>query len=308
MLVRPLEPEDIEAVVARVASSLSSDAARNPLINPVFSHQDFALALAAVRDQTWVAVDERAVTGHLYGAILENAEHGRGAWIGPDGVSFDDAETLVVLYREAETAWTARRALEHYVWVRDDEDVVRPWHELGFARSQSRGVIELATFDQTSWPEGYEVRRGDLADLDVALALDRVLDDAEGRGASFESFGASQNLHEEWRALLTDHDVHHYLVEFAGDVVAQCVTYPLPSQRGTFEHTLHVSAVVVRPAHEHRGVARALLGTALNDARDVGFRYAETSWRVTNGRAADFWRRYGFRPTYVRLRRTVDVI
>jgi hypothetical protein len=31
----------------------------------------------------------------------------------------------------------------------------------------------------------------------------------------------------------------------------------------------------------------------------------ETNWRVTNRRAANFWLRYGFRPTYVRLHRTI---
>ena len=68
---------------------------------------------------------------------------------------------------------------------------------------------------------------------------------------------------------------------------------------------MHLSAVSVRPGHEHRGVARALVDHALSDATEAGFDYAETNWRVTNRRAAQFWLRYGFVPTYVRLHRTI---
>lgn len=305
MVVRPLESEDLDGVVARVASTLSSDATRNPLINPSFSHEEFAFALESVRDHTWVALDDRGLVGHLYAALLENVEHGLAAWIGPDGVSFDDGDVLAALYAEAAARWIERGALDHFAWVRDDEDATRPWFDLGFARAHARGVLELKTRPRVSFADGYQLRRGDLGDLDVALAFDRILDAAQRRGPSFLFVEEPENQYDEWRELLWDVDVHHYLVDFAGEPVAQCVTYPLPPQRASFPDTLHLSAVVVAPAHEHRGVARAMLDEVLTHALDEGFRYAEASWRVTNRRAARFWRRYGLHPTYVRLQRTI---
>jgi ribosomal protein S18 acetylase RimI-like enzyme len=304
MLVRHLEPGDLDFVVARVASNLERDALRNPLINPVFSLEEFARALAHAGGETWVSLDDRGTTGHLYGAILSDTAHGTGAWVGPDGVSFDTDEVLTSLYATAATTWLERGATEHYVWVRDDEDATRPWYELGFARVHAKGVVALHDLRRTTPPAGCAVRRGGAGDLDAALALERVLDDAERRGPSFQ-LTTTPTSREEWEELLADEEVRHYVVECDGDVVAQCVTYPLPPQRGSFHDTLHISAVVVAPNHEHRGVARALLGVALEDARETGFRYAETTWRVTNRRASHFWRRYGFRTTYVRLHRTV---
>jgi hypothetical protein len=41
----------------------------------------------------------------------------------------------------------------------------------------------------------------------------------------------------------------------------------------------------------------------LDTARQSGFEYASTNWRVTNHRAARYWRDYGFATTYVRLHR-----
>ena len=58
---------------------------------------------------------------------------------------------------------------------------------------------------------------------------------------------------------LDDPDVHHYVVEYDGDRVAQCITFPLDPRRGSFDDTLHVSALAVRPEHEHRGIAQALV-------------------------------------------------
>jgi hypothetical protein len=49
-----------------------------------------------------------------------------------------------------------------------------------------------------------------------------------------------------------------------------------------------------------------MVAAALRDAQHSGCEYAETNWRVANERADVFWRRYGFLPTYVQLRRTVD--
>ena len=305
MLVRPLELEDLESVVERVALNLAGDAAQNPLINPTFSAEAFALALSQVRDETWVAIGECGVVGHLYAALLESLDHGNGAWVGPDGVSFDDEETLAAIYATAGRAWVERGALEHFVWVRDDEAAARPWLELGFIRVHVRGVVELVDRARTSFAEEYRLRRGGLADLELALDLDRVLDEAERQGPSDSVPEESATRREEWRELLEDDEVHHYVVEFAGDAVAQCLTYPLSPRRGSFADTLHVSAVVVVPDHQRRGVARALLDVALFDAHESGFRYAETNWRVTNSDAAHFWRRYGFVPTYVRLQRTI---
>jgi ribosomal protein S18 acetylase RimI-like enzyme len=94
-------------------------------------------------------------------------------------------------------------------------------------------------------------------------------------------------------------------VEYDGDAIGQCITFPLDPRRGSFDDTLHISALAVRPEHEHRGVAQALVRRALNDAGAAGFRFAETNLRVANHRAAQFWLRYGFQITYVRLHRTI---
>jgi GNAT superfamily N-acetyltransferase len=167
-----------------------------------------------------------------------------------------------------------------------------------------RGVRALDPSPVHALPAGYSNRSGGLDDLETALALSGEIDRTQAAGPSF-SLDVGGDERAELAETLEDPEVRHFLAEFEGTPVAQCITFPLPPRRGSFSATLHLSAVAVREDHRHRGVATALVDAALERARRHGFRYVETNWRVTNLVAARFWTRYGFVPTYVRLHRTV---
>ena len=273
-------------------------------MNPAFDADTLTRSLREATSDTWV-FDDGTLRGHLYGALLANELHGNGVWIGPDGVSFDDTDVLAALYSVAGTRWIDRGALEHYVWTLDVPASTGPWYELGFARMHLRGVLALSTREERALAANYTLRRGGPADVDAAVALDDELDAAQRLGPSFSVGLQHSTKREELLETLLDPEVHHYVVEASGDVVAQCLTFPLPPRRGSFEHTLHLSAVSVRASHRGRGVASAMVDHALANARRAGFKYVETNWRVTNRRAQRFWRNYGFEPTYVRLHRTI---
>jgi ribosomal protein S18 acetylase RimI-like enzyme len=301
MIVRPLQSTDLNAVADRVRDRLAEDARRNPFVNPDFHIDDFRAALLNATDLTWVAEGDGRIVGHLFGALLES--HGLGAWVGPDGVSFDSDEILFALYDEASRSWTAHGAVEHFAWVFDAKGDARPWFDLGFTTESRRGVIDLATVPDMAFPGGYSLRRGHVGDLELAVALDRVIDEAQSAAPYLSPDVANSVIEDEWRELLEDEEVYYYVVEFEGQGVAQCMTYPLDLRRGSFDHTVHLSAVAVQREHRHRAVGRAMVAGALRDAQRTGFRYAEVNWRVANQRADEFWTRFGFQPTYVRLRR-----
>ena len=302
---RPLEPHDVDRVVELVVARLAHDASRNHFVNPVVSAEVLGQSLRTTSDASWVVEDDGRLSGHLYGALLESDEYGRGIWIGPDGCSFDDVDSLAELYRAAATHWIERGAFEHYVWTLDDAPSTDPWYEMGFARMHLRGVIELDRTFSSPLPGGYSIRRGGARDIDLAVHLGDQLDAAQREGPSF-SFGLDHSsTREHLLEALEDPQTHHYVVEYEGGGVAQCLTFPLPEIRGSFTNTLHLSAVTVSEDHRGRGIATAMVDRALRDARSAGFEYCETNWRVTNRRASRHWRHYGFTPTYVRLHRTI---
>jgi ribosomal protein S18 acetylase RimI-like enzyme len=303
--IRPLDTNDVDAVVARITNQLAHDAASQPLLRATIDAVMMAQALRDAAPRTWIAEQDSGVVGHLYGAILENETYGHGVWIGPDGASFDTTDILADLYAVAGASWIEHGALEHYVWVIDDVASTQPWYELGFARMHMRGVLALDQPRVHELPEGYRIRRGGVDDLDIAVALDDELDAVQMAGPSFSIGLSHTGKREELFETLDDPEVHHYVVEYDASAVAQCITFPLPPRRGSFDHTLHLSAVTVHADHRHLGVATAMVDGALRDATAAGFEYVETNWRVTNRRARNYWLRYGFAPTYVRLHRTI---
>ncbi len=287
-----------------IAQRLRDDAQRNPFVNGEVDRSLLVGALSSATGATWVAERDGVVVGHLQAALLESDVYGHGAWVGPDGVSHDDTDTLADLYAEAGRAWIDAGAREHYVWVLDHPGRTEPWMDLGFARMHQRGGRALDGQPVRPLPTGYTTRLGTIDDLDVAVELGAVIDRAQAAGPSF-SIDLGGDERSELDETLSDPEVRYFLAELNGQPVGQCITFALPARRGSFDHTVHLSAVAVREDHQSRGVATALVDAALDKARRFGFRYVETNWRVTNREAARFWTHYGFAPTYVRLHRTI---
>ena len=305
--VRQLESDDVDQVVIRICDGLARDARIQPLVNPNIPSQLLTDSLHEVTDQTWVAEHDGSVVGHLYGALLESESYGNGVWIGPDGVSFDNTDILSDLYSTAGATWIEHGALEHYVWTIDDIASTQPWYEMGFARMHMRGVLQLGDRHDHALPDGYSLRRGGVNDIEIAVALDDELDAVQRVGPSFSIGLDHSSKRDDLTETLEDPEVHHYIVEYREVPVAQCITFPLPHRRGSFDHTLHLSAVTVDADHRHLGVGTAMVDAAFRNAYGAGFEYVETNWRVTNRRARNFWLGFGFQPTYVRLHRTIGL-
>ncbi|MDE3044614.1 MAG: GNAT family N-acetyltransferase [Acidobacteriota bacterium] len=301
--VRRLEVNDVGAVVALVNQQLAHASALEPAINHVVDNALFDEALRAQRAHVWVAIRHGVLVGHLYGAVLANAR-GPSAWVGPDGVSFDAPDALDALYARAGQAWIDGGALEHWVWTPDRVDAFLPWSELGFAKEHRRGVRALTDLAPAPLPPGLELRPGHDHEWAVAEVLDAHLDAAQREGPNF--FLSPALPSESITATLDDPDVDWHVLARGGEVLAQCVSYPLDPRRGSFDDVVHLSGVVVRDDVRRRGLGRILVEQVLAAHAARGARYAEVHWRVTNRDAERFWRRAGFVPTFTRLRRVID--
>ena len=302
--VRSMQEIDVTAVVARVNERLARASRDEPFISDAFDEADFDAVLRAQRARAWVALRGERVVGHLYGAVLEDAR-GRSAWIGPDGVSFDDLEVLAALYAVAGRSWFDVGAHEHWVWVPDQVDAFLAWSELGFAKEHRRGVRALFHHAPLALPEGVTLRRGDAADLDAARELDAILDEAQREGPNF--FFADAVPGEGIIETLSDPEVSLRLLTLDSQIVGQCLTYPLERRRGSFDDVVHLSGVVIRDEWRGRGWGHAMVDHVLEELRQEGARYVEVHWRVANHAADRFWRSLHFRPTFTRLRRVLDV-
>jgi ribosomal protein S18 acetylase RimI-like enzyme len=302
--IRVLLSSDANDVVTRIADQLSNDAAYHPLVNGFVDRDVLYETILRAHNATWVALEEGELVGHLYGAVLSDPTHPRAAWTGPDGVSFDTELALSLLVEQANASWRSAGAARHYVWVLAEESRLDFWRALGYAALSVRGVMRLADREPRPVPDGFTLRDATLEDMERILDLDGVIDVAQG-DTKRQGRKDRDETRKEITSLLDDPEVRHFVVDSAQGVVAQAITFLLPSRRGSFEHTLYLSEVAVDPMVQGRGVASAMIDAILERARGDGFRYAEAQWRATNPQADSFWRAYGLVPTYVRLERTL---
>ena len=269
--VRVLNPKDAQQLVHRVGDQLLADVALNPLVNPALDRQLLLDSFQHTNESVWVSEDRGQITGHLYGAVIGDRTGTLSVWTGPDGVSFDDPIVLMDLHGTALAHWRTAGAFEHFVWCLSDAQRLRPWYELGYVVEGVRGSLEIKARATRELPEGYSLRRGRESDFDRCLELDEILDAAQGvdvRSLTREQRAANR---DELLETLYDDETHLYVVEHHGRVIAQCVTYRAPARRGSFDHTIYLSEVVVHPNHEHRGVATAMIDAALSIALAHGF-------------------------------------
>ena len=292
------------------SSDWRSDARIQPLVNPEISTAILAESLDVLTDQTWVAEQNGVVVGHLYGALLES-EHLRQRRV-------DRTRRRVLRqHRHTERPLQRGRRARGSSAARSSttsgrSTTSRPpsrgtrWDSRACTCAASCASNATAT---TQLPEGYALRRGDRRRPRDRGRPGRRTRRGPARRPEFlhrprshrPSATNSSRRSRTPRCTTTSSSS-------TGHAVAQCITFPLPPRRGSFDHTLHLSAVTVDAEHRHRrrrhGHGRR---RASRRAASADFEYVETNWRVTNRRARNYWLGYGFEPTYVRLHRTIGL-
>lgn len=295
---------ETDAVVARAAHQLSLDAASNSLINASFDTRALHDALLHSPEPTWILERGGRISAHLYGALLGSREE-RAAWSGPDGYSYDDLDDLVTLLEYASDRWREHDVRQHFVWCLDRPEHLNDWLGMGFVKFSTRAALDLARTYPRARRDAFTVRRGTREDLAAAYDLDEQLDRAQGDRPELRTTSERDAVRQQVRETVEDPENNHFVVEYEGRVVAQCVTFAAPQRRGSFPRTIFLSEVAVDRAFRRRGIARLLVDHALAHARDARFEYCETQWRASNEQGARFWTDYGFRATYSRLRRAL---
>ena len=307
--VRRLLPSDVTHIARRVADRLDEHARREPLVSNRFHRVEFEQSLLGANDPTWVEDNNGRFAGHLFGAIVDEPRGGRQAFTGPDGWSYEFDQNLEALLDVAEEYWRSSDVVAHVVWVPAGAEV-EAWIARGYEVRSVRGGLEInaSTLTKPSQyaDESLSIRRGTLEDLVTILAFEAMIDVAQGTDVEALSEAVRAQEEEDLRETLEDPETISYFLDHFGASVAHCLTFPLPALRGTYDNSLYLSDVAVEPASRGRGYGKYIVTTALNDAAEAGYQYAEVRWHVSNLKAQVLWSNFGFRPTYAQLRRTLN--
>ena len=264
-------------------------------------------ALAADRASGSVLVQNQALCGYLVAAPQQLTNTGL-TWMlaGFAGLAFEgDPEGIRDLYAHAATRWVEDGHTRHGLYVPAPEtEQIDAWFRLCFGAS---GVTAARETGPDSFESPVRVRDGTPEDLEDAARLDRAMADSMRPAPSFSGQGAdSQEFAvKEWRDTWDDEQFKHFIAELDGRSAGHLLLWTGRTGLRIPAGSIDLAAASTEPEARGAGVGRALTAHALTWAQEHGYPTMTTDWRMTNLLASRFWPKRGFRPTFLRMYRSI---
>jgi ribosomal protein S18 acetylase RimI-like enzyme len=308
--------EHVGGAAGLLAERHARHRATEPLLPAAF--EDPAAARGAVED-AWgaegasgaVATRDGEVVGYLVGAPRA-ASWGPNVWVETAGHAVRDAETLRDLYGAAAAAWVDAGATRHYALVpAADTALVDAWFRVSFGLQHTLGIRETPPPASAAGDGRVLVREARPGDVEALVPLDLL----EAHQAESPTFAETpqpdpDELRAELAEEIADPEAGLIVAELHGRVVG-CAT-AAAIERSSLHGGLARAdrACILGYAATLPDVRGAGVGLALTDgvfawAREHGYPTIAVDWRETNLLASRFWRSRGFRPTFLRLYRSI---
>lgn len=292
--IHPFSEEFRESAAALLADRHRRHRAAEPLLPEI---DDFAAQIP--EGDGAVATRGGEAVAYLVAKVSEErAEAGLG------GCAASEPEAVRDLYAHLARAWPAH----HQVMVpATDAALVDPWFRLAFGCQFMTAVREPAPAEPVDF--GGTIRASTPDDLQAVAGFDRILWTQLAASPSFSGLDVDANDFEgEWSTLWeeTDEFPLHAVAELDGRVVGHVLLYKRPTgDLRVPEHNIDLAHCATLEDVRGKGVGLALTAYALNWAHAQGFRSFTTDWRSPNIVASRFWPKRGWRPTFLRLYRSV---
>lgn len=244
------------------------------------------------------------VVGYLVGRVRDD-HLGRSLWSYVTGHASTDAELTRDLYAAAASRWVADGLTQHFVFVPPFEDLIDPWFRLSFGASAALAIRETGA-EPTEAP-GVVIRDGTQDDIEAAARLDRAMSEHMLHGPSFSGIElmSDDEYVDDWRGTWDDPAYRHFVAARDGRIVGHILLFRRPPDLRVPTDSIDLAAASTDPAVRGSGVGVALTHHVLAWARDNGIPVMITDWRMTNLLASRFWPARGFRPTFLRLYRSI---
>jgi GNAT superfamily N-acetyltransferase len=188
-----------------------------------------------------------------------------------------------------------------------DAELVDAWFRLSFGASAYLAMRETRPDGEESFDTDVEIRAGKREDLEDAARLELEMSKAMLPSPSFS--GVPLQTFEEVLAEWRDEDDAPYelfVAERDGRVVGHSLLYRRPPDLRVPKESIDLAQASTEPEARGTGVGRALTAHVIGWAHEHGHPVMTTDWRATNLWASRFWPRRGFRPSFIRLYRSIS--
>ncbi len=248
------------------------------------------------------------VAAYLLGSVRENEWWHRHAWVGLTGHAAKDAELVRDLYRLAATRWVEDGAGLHVALVPAVSELAEPWFRLAFAHMQVHGIRESGGAGAAR-SEAPAVRAGTIDDLRATPALATQIWEHHRLAPTLTGLTVPpvDVFLADWEETLVVPGSAYFVAELDGQVVGHVLMEPEEPDLARPPGSIYLAVAATLPEARGHGAGVALTEHALEWARQAGYSAVHTDWRVANLESSRFWPRRGFRETFYRLARRVEI-
>lgn len=259
-----------------------------------------------------IAVEEGRLAGYLIGAPRPESVWGANVWVELAGHAVREPELARDLYGAAAGPWVEAGGTRHYVIVPAfDASLVDAWFRVGFGAQHVHAIRELRD-EPAPEPSVVQVGEAEERDVDDLLELAPLLSEHQALSPVFG--GVREDDPDELRAEILEDiaapETACLVAELGDRVVGNFDIVPVERSSAHAglarpEGAAFLGWAATRPDVRGTGAGLALAEASFRWAREQGYEAIVTDWRATNLLASRFWPRRGFRPTFLRLHRSI---
>jgi ribosomal protein S18 acetylase RimI-like enzyme len=221
-----------------------------------------------------------------------------------------EPELVRDLYRFTAERWVEDDAKLHVALVPAVPELADPWFRLAFAHMQAHGIRESGSASSGTAPsQALTVRGGTIDDLRAAPALVTQIWEHHRQAPTFTGLAVPpvEEFLADWKAMLSRRDSAYFVAELDGRIVGHLLLEPEAPDLARPPGSVYLAVAATLAEARGRGAGVALTEHALEWAREAGYSAVHTDWRVANLESSRFWPRRGFRDTFYRLARLVEI-
>jgi ribosomal protein S18 acetylase RimI-like enzyme len=217
-------------------------------------------------------------------------------------------EVIRDLYRAAAGRWVEEGAELHVARVPAVRELAEPWFRLAFAHMQAHGIRESGA-EKRALPDGVHVRSGTIDDLRGTPALATQTWEHHRQAPTFTGLEVPpvEDFLADCEETLALPETAYFVAELDSRVVGHLLLEREEPDLAAPPGSIYLAVAATLPEARGLGVGVALTEHALAWARAAGYATVHTDWRVANLESSRFWPRRGFRETFYRLARRVEI-
>ena len=315
--IRPFGPDHLDEAAALLARRHARHRRAEPFLPAAYEQLDVArdaIALLATPDASGaVASRGGSIIGFLLGTPRIDQTWGPNVWVEPAGHAVEEAEHVRDLYGAAAARWVEEGRTSHYaVAPANDAALVDAWFRLGFGQQHVHAIREAPVEHLARPVPGVEIREAAHADLDALAEIELLLPAHQMLSPVFSPLPPPplEEARAEWEEDFGDPKYTTFVAVQDGRVVGSAIgcSVTLSSMHSGIarpDHAGHLGFAAVREDTRGSGIGRALGETVLDWAAAAGYPCVVTDWRATNLLSSRTWPRLGWRPTFLRLHRSI---